>query len=154
MLKSEENKMNIRIMQSGDYEAVYALWLSCRGMGLNSVDDSRDGIERFLLRNPDTCFVAEENSEIVGVIIAGNDGRRGYIYHTAVSPLCRHKGIGTALVRKTLDALSELGISKTALVVFNRNKDGNAFWEKQGFTVREDLIYRNKSLTEMTRIET
>lgn len=141
-------------MQPDDYEAVYSLWLSCKGMGLNSVDDSRDGIDRFLLRNPETCFVAEENSEIIGVIIAGNDGRRGYIYHTAVSPLCRRKGIGTALVQRALNALSNLGISKTALVVFECNKDGNAFWENQGFAVRGDLTYRNKSLTEMTRIDT
>lgn len=146
--------MNIRVMKSEDYSSVYALWLSCKGMGLNSVDDSRDGIDRFLLRNPETCFVAEENSEIIGAIIAGNDGRRGYIYHTAVSPLCRHKGIGTNLVQKVLNALSELGISKTALMVFDRNEDGNAFWENQGFTVRSDLTYRNKSLTEMTRIDT
>ncbi len=146
--------MNIRTMKSEDYDAVYALWLSCKGMGLNSVDDSQDGIDRFLLRNPETCFVAEENSEIIGAIIAGNDGRRGYIYHTAVSPICRRKGIGTALVQKALNAFSEIGISKTALVVFDRNEDGNTFWENQGFTVRSDLTYRNKSLAEMTRIDT
>ncbi len=141
-------------MKPDDYSQVYALWLSCKGMGLNSADDSQDGINKFLLRNPDTCFVAEENSGIVGVIMAGNDGRRGYIYHTAVSPLYRRKGIGTALVRETLNALSKLGISKTALVVFDRNEDGNSFWENQGFTVREDLIYRNKALTETSRIDT
>ncbi len=146
--------MNIRVMKPSDYKAIYEFWLSCSGMGLNSIDDSPSGIERFLLRNPDTCFVAEENSEIIGTVMAGNDGRRGYIYHTAVSPLHRHKGIGTALVQKTLKVLSESGISKAALVVFDRNKDGNAFWEKQGFTVRNDLSYRNISLTETTRIDT
>ncbi len=146
--------MYIRTMKPDDYGEVYALWLSCKGMGLNSLDDSRDGIKKFLLRNPHTCFVAEENSGIVGAIMAGNDGRRGYIYHTAVSPLCRRKGIGSALVRETLNALSGLGISKTALVVFDRNEDGNAFWEMQGFTVRDDLIYRNKSLAETSRIDT
>ncbi len=146
--------MNIRTMKPDDYSQVYALWLSCKGMGLNSADDSQDGINKFLLRNPDTCFVAEENSGIVGAIMAGNDGRRGYIYHTAVSPLYRRKGIGTALVRETLNALSKLGISKTALVVFDRNEDGNSFWEKQGFIVREDLIYRNKALAETSRIDT
>ncbi len=146
--------MNIRTMKPDDYSQVYALWLSCKGMGLNSADDSQDGINKFLLRNPDTCFVAEENSVIVGAIMAGNDGRRGYIYHTAVSPLYRRKGIGTALVRETLNALSKLGISKTALVVFDRNEDGNSFWEKQGFIVREDLIYRNKALAETSRIDT
>lgn len=146
--------MKIRIMTIADYDAVYALWLSCRGMGLNNLDDSREGIERFLKRNPDTCFVAEDGRNTVGVIIAGNDGRRGYIYHTAVAPQNRRKGIAKALVNAALEALRSLGINKTALVVFERNTDGNAFWEKMGFTSRSDLIYRNKALTEMIRIDT
>ncbi len=146
--------MNIRIMTIADYDKVYALWLSCRGMGPNNLDDSREGIERFLKRNPDTCFVAEDSGEIVGVILAGNDGRRGYIYHTAVSPDHRRKGIAKALVDTALKALHDLGINKTALVVFERNADGNAFWESVGFTSRGDLVYRNKALTEMIRIDT
>lgn len=146
--------MSIRKMTIADYEAVYALWLSCKGMGLNNLDDSREGIERYLKRNPETCFVAEENGKTVGVIIAGNDGRRGYIYHTAVSPEHRRKGIARALVDTALEALQGLGISKTALVVFERNADGNAFWESVGFSLRNDLVYRNKALTEMIRIDT
>lgn len=146
--------MKIRIMTIADYDAVYALWLSCRGMGLNNLDDSREGIERFLKRNPDTCFVAEDGRNIVGVIIAGNDGRRGYIYHTAVNPEFRRKGIARALVNAALEALHDLGINKTALVVFERNADGNAFWESIGFTERNDLVYRNKALTEIIRIDT
>lgn len=146
--------MNIRIMTIADYDAVYALWLSCRGMGLNNLDDSREGIERFLNRNPDTCFVAEDGRNTVGVIIAGNDGRRGYIYHTAVNPEFRRKGIARALVNAALEALHDLGINKTALVVFERNADGNAFWESIGFTERNDLVYRNKALTEIIRIDT
>lgn len=146
--------MNIRIMTIADYDKVYALWLSCKGMGLNNLDDSREGIERFLKRNPDTCFVAEDNGNTVGVIIAGNDGRRGYIYHTAVNPEYRRKGIAKALVSTALKALHDLGINKAALVVFNRNADGNAFWESIGFTSRDDLFYRNKALTEIIRIDT
>lgn len=146
--------MKIRIMTIADYDAVYALWLSCRGMGLNNLDDSREGIERFLKRNPDTCFVAEDGRNTVGVIIAGNDGRRGYIYHTAVNPEFRRKGIARALVNAALEALHDLGINKTALVVFERNADGNAFWESIGFTERNDLVYRNKALTEIIRIDT
>lgn len=145
--------MNIRIMTIADYDNIYALWLSCKGMGLNNLDDSREGIERFLKRNPDTCFVAEDG-EVIGAIIAGNDGRRGYIYHTAVSPDHRRKGIAKALVNAALNALHDFGINKTALVVFERNADGNAFWESVGFTSREDLIYRNKALTEIIRIDT
>ena len=143
-----------RLMDISDYEQVYDLWLSCTGMGLNDLDDSKEGIQRFLERNPDTCFVAQAQQKIIGVIIAGNDGRRGYIYHTAVDPEHRHQGIATRLVNEAMSALKTLGINKTALVVFSKNTDGNAFWEKSGFTSRQDLIYRNKAITEMVRIDT
>lgn len=146
--------MEIRKMKIEDYEAVYGLWLSCKGMGLNTVDDSREGIEKFLRRNPDTCFVAETDGVIVGAIIAGSDGRRGYIYHTAVSPDQRRQGIASKLVEAAMSALESISVTKAALVVFDRNVDGNAFWEKSGFTVREDLIYRNKSIADMVRIDT
>ena len=146
--------MEIRKMKIEDYEAVYGLWLSCKGMGLNTVDDSREGIEKFLRRNPDTCFVAETDGVIVGAIISGSDGRRGYIYHTAVSPDKRRQGIASKLVDAAMSALENIGITKAALVVFDRNADGNAFWERSGFTVREDLVYSNKSIADMVRIDT
>lgn len=119
--------MIIRLMNLSDYEQVYQLWLSCAGMGLNNLDDSREGIERFLKRNPETCFVAEKDEKIIGVIIAGNDGRRGYIYHTAVNPDYRKQGIGKKLVANTMRALEKEGINKAALVVFEKNSTGNAF---------------------------
>ena len=144
----------IKKLTIDDYDKMYALWLSCKGMGLNDTDDSREGIRRFLDRNPDTCFGAYEDDMLIGVILAGNDGRRGFIYHTAVSPEYRGNGVGTALVNAALEALGRLGITKTALVVFGKNEVGNAFWEKQGFTVRNDLVYRNRALVEMVRIDT
>lgn len=146
--------MQIRKMTLADYDNIYNLWLSCVGMGLNNLDDSKTGIEIFLKRNPDTCFVAEHENKVVGAIMVGNDGRRGYIYHTSVAPEYQRQGIGSKLVDIATDALKKQGINKVALVVFAKNKDGNAFWEKQGFTVREDIIYRNKSLVEMVRIDT
>lgn len=152
--KEERSMINIRIMKLCDYEQVYELWLSCTGMGLNNLDDSKEGIEKFLKRNPETCFVAEDEDKIIGVIIAGNDGRRGYIYHTAVSPDHRNQGVATNLVENAMKALQNLGINKTALVVFEKNTGGNSFWEKLGFTLRDDLIYRNKTITEMIRIDT
>ena len=154
VLKNRGTDMTIRLMTIEDYDQVYQLWLSCKGMGLNNLDDSRDGIERFLKRNPQTCFVAEDDGEITGVIIAGNDGRRGYIYHTAVRPDRRHEGIGTKLTAAAMDALERSGINKVALVVFSRNTDGNAFWEKMGFTERHDLSYRNKAIADLIRYDT
>jgi len=146
--------MTIRKMNISDYEKVYAIWISCKGMGLNNLDDSREGIERFLLRNPETCFVAEADEAVVGVIMSGHDGRRGYIYHTAVLPEYKNRGIAAKLVENAMSAMKNAGINKVALVVFDRNEGGNAFWEKMGFAVREDLVYRNKNITEMTRIDT
>lgn len=146
--------MRIRNMVITDYDAVYRLWMSCAGMGLNNLDDSEEGIDKFLKRNPDTCFVAEEGDQIIGVIMAGNDGRRGYIYHTAVNPAFRNRGAASDLIDAALNALKQCGINKVALVVFEKNEAGNAFWEHRGFTPREDLIYRNIALTEMIRFET
>lgn len=146
--------MKIRLMTIKDYSAVYKLWLSCKGMGLNNLDDSKEGIEKFLSRNPDTCFVAELDNKIVGAILTGNDGRRGYIYHTAVSPEYQKQGIGRQLVDTAVEALKNIGINKAALVVFDRNENGNAFWEKRGFTERNDIVYRNKTINEFERIDT
>ena len=146
--------MTVRKMDARDYDELYALWMSCKGMGLNDLDDSREGVERFLARNPHTCFVAREGSRMIGAIMAGSDGRRGYIYHTAVAEDCRGRGVGSALVKAAMDALEKIGIHKAALVVFARNEGGNAFWEKQGFTVRTDIVYRNKVITEMVRYDT
>lgn len=147
-------KMNIRKITLDDYDSIYELWMSCKGMGLNNLDDSKEGIERFIKRNPDTCFVAVIDDKIVGAIMVGSDGRRGYIYHTAVNLQYRRQGIATHLVDTALQSLAQLGINKVVLVVFDKNSDGNRFWEKNGFTVRNDLVYRNKVLTEMIRIDT
>lgn len=141
-------------MTSEDYGKIYELWINTKGMGLNNLDDSYEGISRFLERNPKTCFVAEENYEIVGAIIAGHDGRRGYIYHTAVAEKYRHQGIGTRLVENALSALKSEGIKKCALVVFDKNEGGNKFWETIGFSKRNDLVYRNKEIEKLIRIDT
>ncbi len=146
--------MNIKTMTADDYDAVYSLWTACKGMGLNNLDDSRDGISRFLDRNPETCFVAVNGEKVIGAIIAGHDGRRGYIYHTAVSPEHRRKGVAKQLVDAALNALKNQGIKKIALLVFERNTDGNAFWEKVGFTAREDVVYRNRAIADIIRIDT
>lgn len=146
--------INIRVMSIEDYDGVYDLWINTPGMGLNSTDDSREGIEKYIKRNPTSNFVAECEGKIIGVIISGHDGRRGYIYHTAVLPDYRNQGIARKLVDSAMNALDKEGINKAALVVFRRNELGNGFWEKIGFTSREDLVYRNKNIHELERIDT
>ena len=141
-----------RLMKIEDYEQAYALWILC-GNGLNDKDDSREGIEKYLKRNPTTSFVAVCDEKIVGVLLCGHDGRRGIIQHACVSPDFRRFGIGKKLVELGLDALKAEGITKVLLVAFKKNEGGNAFWESQGFTLREDLNYRNKALTELVRID-
>lgn len=150
----EMSTIKIRNMTIDDYDRVYALWMSCRNMGFNNLDDSRAGIEKYLKRNPSTCFLADQEGKIIGVILAGHDGRRGFIHHMAVAEDCRRQHIGTRLLERALAALKQEGINKVALLVFNRNEAGNAFWEKQGFTARDDVTYRNRELTEMIRIDT
>lgn len=146
--------MHIRTMNINDYEKVYQLWMSCKNMGFNNLDDSKEGIEKFLRRNPDTSFVAEYDNKIIGIILSGHDGRRGYIYHMSVDECFRKQGIGKQLVEKCLSALKDEGINKVALLVFNRNETGNIFWEKMGFATRNDITYRNKELNEIIRIDT
>ena len=146
--------MQIIPMTIEDYDVVYDLWLQTPGMGLNTADDSREGIAAYLRRNPTTCFTAKEGDRLIGAILAGHDGRRGYISHTAVREDAQRQGVGTALVEAVLEALQAEGIRKVARVVFARNEKGNAFWEKLGFTGRDDLVYRNKALAELVRIDT
>lgn len=144
--------MEYRLMTIDDYEEAYDLWIKC-GNGLNDKDDSKEGIEKYLERNPTTSFVAVEDEKVVGVILCGHDGRRGIIQHACVSPDSRRGGIGNKLVTLALDALKAEGINKVLLVAFKKNEVGNAFWESQGFTLRDDLNYRNKALTELVRID-
>lgn len=146
--------MNIRVMTIDDYDRVYDLWMSCKNMGFNNLDDSREGIDKYLKRNPTTSFVAEESGRITGVVLSGHDGRRGFIHHMAVEEDHRRQGIAASLLDHALAALKEEGINKVALLVFKRNEAGNAFWESQNFIVREDVVYRNKALTELIRIDT
>ena len=135
-------------------ECPNAYQVTMENMGFNNLDDSREGIAKYLRRNPATCFVAECGDSIVGVILSGHDGRRGFIHHLAVAEDCRRQGIATELLEFAVSSLAAEGINKVALLVFNRNEAGNAFWEKNGFTSREDLVYRNKALVEMVRIDT
>lgn len=133
--------MTIRAMTIDDYEEVYALWMSIKGFAMRSLDDSRDGIARFLKRNPDTSVVAVADGKVVGSILCGYDGRRGCLYHVCVREDYRRQGIGKAMVVYCMKALEKEAISKVSLIAFTQNDIGNAFWKEIGWTKREDLNY-------------
>ena len=145
--------ITIRAVTIEDYSTIFELWNSTEQSrrALNPVDDSREGIERYLKRNPTTCFLACESNhtqKAVGVILTGHDGRRAIIHHMCVHPDYRRRGIAASLLRKAEEALQQEGISKVFGLVFKDNDGANAFWENQGYTLRTNLNYRNKSLNQ------
>lgn len=131
----------VRLMTMEDYDEVYALWLTIKGFAIRSIDDSREGVERFLQRNPTTSVVAVEDGKIAGAILCGHDGRRGCLYHVCVAPGYRRRGIGKEMVLFCMEALKKEGINKVSLIAFTKNDIGNAFWHKVGWIQREDLNY-------------
>lgn len=138
----------IRAMTIEDYEGVRALWMTIKGFAIRSVDDSREGVELFLRRNPTTSVVAEFEGKIVGAILCGHDGRRGCLYHVCVAQQFRMQGIGKAMVVKAMEALRAEKINKVSLIAFTSNDIGNAFWKQIGWTKREDLNYYDFTLNE------
>ncbi len=138
----------IRKMTMDDYEEVYALWKRIHGFGIRSIDDSKEGIERFIKRNPTTSIVAVEDGRIVGSILCGHDGRRGCFYHVCVDEAYRMRGIGKAMVVEAMEMLKVENINKVSLIAFTKNDVGNAFWKEIGWTKREDLNYYDFTLNE------
>lgn len=131
-----------------DYGQVRELWNSIKGFGIRSVDDSREGVERFLKRNPATSVVAIEDGRVVGAILCGHDGRRGCLYHVCVHKDYRMRGIGKSMVVFAMEALKEEQINKVSLIAFTQNDIGNAFWKEIGWTKREDLNYYDFTLND------
>ena len=133
--------VTVRSMQIEDYDQVYALWMTIHVFSIRTIDDSREGVERFLKRNPGISVVAEMDGRVVGAILCGHDGRRGCLYHVCVHEDYRMHGIGRAMVVHCMNALQQEGINKVSLIAFTKNDIGNAFWKQIGWTKREDLNY-------------
>ncbi|MBO5372337.1 MAG: GNAT family N-acetyltransferase [Lachnospiraceae bacterium] len=138
----------IREMVIEDYPKVYDLWMSIKGFGIRSIDDSEDGVERFIRRNPTTSIVAETDGKIVGAILCGHDGRRGCFYHVCVHESYRKHGIGKEMAVAAMKALQAERINKVCLIAFTDNEVGNRFWRSVGWTFREDLNYYDFTLNE------
>ena len=138
----------VRVMTIEDYDQVKELWNSIKGFGIRSMDDSREGVARFLKRNPTTSVVAEEDGKVVGAILCGHDGRRGCLYHVCVHKDYRMRGIGQSMVACAMEALKKEEITKVSLIAFTKNDIGNAFWKEIAWTKREDLNYYDFTLNE------
>ncbi len=137
----------LRPLLIADYDAVYALWQQTEGMGLND-SDTREAIATFLNRNPGLSTVAcDSTGQIIGAVLCGHDGRRGYLHHLAVSRTQRKNGIGRALVNTCLDHLVALKIQKCNLFLLASNTAGRTFWLHQNWTPREDIVVVQKNLT-------
>jgi N-acetylglutamate synthase len=136
----------IRGMRIADYDEVIALWRATEGLGLGESDE-RGAIAVYLDRNPGMSFVAVNGDLIVGAVLGGHDGRRGYLHHLAVVPRWRHHGIGRALVEASLAQLKAAGLPKCNLFLYGHNAAGRAFWLKHGWSAREDLVLVQKPLT-------
>lgn len=141
-------EIEIRTMAMEDYEQVHKLWESISGFGIRSIDDSREGVERFIARNPKTSMVTVCAGQIVGAILCGHDGRRACFYHVCVKESYRKRGIGQQMVNACLAALKEEKINKVNLVAFTSNEVGNRFWQGLGWSFRSDVNYYECVLNE------
>lgn len=138
----------IKVMTINDYEELFELWQNTANMGLRSLDDSKEGISCFLKRNPNTNFVVYEDGQLVGAILCGHDGRRGYIYHTVVLPDYRRRGIASSLVESAIAALQKEGITRVCLNVMETNEQGKKFWICKGWEKKDFLGFYSKSITD------
>ena len=131
------------------YGDVISLWQQCEGVGLSDAD-SRENILAYLNRNPGMSFIAATDCKVVGVILAGHDGRRGYIHHLAVHPSCRRQGLGRKLVDRCQQELMAAGIQKCHIFIFNDNVGGIEFWKRIGWIHRSDISVISKSIEPFT----
>jgi ribosomal protein S18 acetylase RimI-like enzyme len=131
--------VEIRAMAADDLEAVIALWQSTPGIGMNE-SDSDPQLRLFLARNPGLSLVAEDGQRLVAAVLCGHDGRRGFIYHLAVSPEYRQRGLGTQLVDHCLAGLAAEGVLKCNALVYVDNDSAQQFWRRGGWSHRSDLI--------------
>ncbi len=126
-------------MTLAHHAEAYALWEAAEGVGVSDADQ-RANIARYLERNPGMSQVALEGDRVVGVVLAGHDGRRGFVWHLAVSASHRRRGIGRRLMDACLAALRADGIHKSYLLLVEGNDHGRKFWESLGWEARANLV--------------
>ncbi|WP_044478154.1 GNAT family N-acetyltransferase [Paenibacillus antibioticophila] len=131
--------IKIREMTINDYDGSIELWKRTEGMALSNAD-SRDSINYYLNRNIGMSFVCVDEEKIIGTILCGHDGRRGYIYHVAVDPKYRGQSLGKKLVENSLKKIELAGIDKCHIMVIADNEIGNKFWTRTEWIRRDGII--------------
>jgi N-acetylglutamate synthase len=144
-MNSPTNTPQFRLFTIADYDAVIAFWKQQEGVGLSDADE-RENVAAYLDRNPNMSFTARQGYAIIGAVLCGHDGRRGYLHHLAVAPAHRKKGIGKELVRLALEQLARAGIHKCNIFLFDKNGEGEAFWHATGFADRSDLKIMQRTI--------
>ncbi len=137
--------VSIRKMIADDYPGAIQLWQSLPGLGLSSADQ-QDAIARFLEKNPSTCFIALDGEKVIGTVLGGSDGRRGYLYHLAVQEEYQRLGLGRQLSEACIAALKSEGLQKCHIFVISSNLEGLRFWERLGWILRQDILVMSKDL--------
>jgi ribosomal protein S18 acetylase RimI-like enzyme len=130
--------MDYRKLQITDHQDLMLLWQNCDGISLRDAD-TRQAMQKYLERNPGISFVAEVDAMIVASLMAGQDGRRGYIQHLAVDREQRKQGIAGRLLELCLQALLAQGIVKSHVHVLNTNEPGRDFWSRRGWIHRGEI---------------
>jgi ribosomal protein S18 acetylase RimI-like enzyme len=137
--------MKIREFKIDDYLIVRELW-EAAGLILRPGDALED-VKVKLQRDPDLFLVAEHDDTIVGSVIGGWDGRRGWIYHLAVRPEHQRKGIGVRLVRELEKRLVDKGAKKVNAQIYKSNERSSRFFKAIGYEAQPDLVMIGKQLT-------
>ena len=135
---SDDDGISFRHFRIQDYNAVIALWRRAEGVGLNE-SDSRRAVAAYLRRNPRFSFVAERDGRVIGAVLCGHDGRRGYLHHLAVARRYRRRGVGRQLVNACLAKLRKAGIQRCNIFIFAKNAAGMNFWRHNGWKPRSEL---------------
>ena len=137
--------VEIVALSMADYEDVLALWKLCPGISVSEAD-SRPNLAAYLERNPGMSFAARDGKKIIGAVLCGHDGRRGYLHHLAVHAAYRRQGIARRLTDACLAAVERLGFEKCHCFVFNDNAGGMDYWSRAGWMRRTDMTVFTRNL--------
>lgn len=130
--------MKIENFTMESYELVVDLWIKS-GISVGSTD-TREELERMLQRNPNLFLIGKINNSVIGVVMGGFDGRRGYVHHLTIDPDYQRRGYGKIIMADLIEKFRKIGVHKIHLFIEKYNKDVVEFYRNLGWEIRDDLI--------------